>query len=82
MDWRAYLPHGLFWGAVVGVFVGMAIQPIRNILARKKIHRLADTARAKLPENDSFVIPGQHPGHHHKWRIEKPGGHGYYNSTE
>jgi len=82
MDWRAYIPHGLFWGAMIGVIVGLSIQPIRKHLARKRMHILANSVRGSLPQSDSFVIPGKHPGHHRKWRIVKPKGHGYYSSIE
>lgn len=78
--WREYLslPTVWLWGALL--LLVWVVHRIRSRIARRRLHRKAEQARAQILARGSFVIPGRRPGKHRKWRIEKPRGHGYYHA--
>ncbi|HMP89991.1 MAG TPA: hypothetical protein PJ991_07310 [Kiritimatiellia bacterium] len=67
-------------GAIIGIAIGFAIQPLKRRAARRRAQKKGAIARERIPEGRLVSTSENAFTPMRRWRIKKPHDHGYYSA--
>lgn len=72
MGWRAYIPHALFWGGILGFITAVVVMPLRKRREAKDLSKRVAKAREQILADGKVEGPKGPYVPHKKWNVGTP----------